>query len=883
MCMDRSPEFIATILAILRSEAASVTLDPDGSPERNWVIVEDCNADLVVNTPVDGTEAMDGPTLTLVPQLITVERGRTLQQQVIKTVNHSLWDIVRYSQYGLKRVINAAGHQDSELDTTVNIAVNEADTPENTKQIFQPLGSRPVWQTEFTTLNIEETTSGIELRLSSRMSLELVSEREEDFFLAEFSPQPSVRALHGQFELMAQQHPSKIAVQFETKEQIPLTIVLILSLLKLGAAYLPVSPENPLNWNLFVALEANAKIARTEIKHSEYFPAEKLSSIFLDQVNLGDHSALKPDVEVRSEDAGYLICTSGSTGVPKAVAAINIVSHLRKDGHLISAGDVLKFPSLKEMAERMREENVKDTDVEKATFKAPDEIRSAISTSGLFPEDYEDIYPCPPGLTEFLTQGHRLASFWCLMTIRSTNKGTNIEMWIVHSGKWYGVVLKDATPIAEIHSPTSQAEKQQILERIWKGEFIFSRPVIRYALLQYPDGNLEVVTKMDHGLYDGTLLRIFDTHFQTYQQNTPVEEFTSFRSFAHHAWQSERAPALEFWTQPSKRPIGFKFPQVPQGTQPQVNNVVFLTTDIQLDLLVRATGATPSIVFQAIFQIWLAHHSHRKDIGFDYLYTGRNVDLPNPQSINGTYANFLPMRSTVFLDDNGQNSLDYSDLDSISAPPPLTASNSWHSYLQTTQDVFWQYTEHYTMGLEDIYAACFTTRELALNNTLFLFQPFEPKRAQAPTTSNSPSTPSQDQELLKWIVMAESQVTMPQPYALVTEVTKTASGGHRFRFMFDDMAISREEAERACFAMAKMLVRAVEMGSGNEKEGRVRDMRIGDLGRGLLHEGLSWIRGVSFPLLLIFAPPSSLVSAFRGFFIVVKTYLLVMQCRDDHY
>lgn len=48
ICMDISAQFIATILAVLRSGAAYCTLDPSGSQERNNGIVEDCNAGIVV-------------------------------------------------------------------------------------------------------------------------------------------------------------------------------------------------------------------------------------------------------------------------------------------------------------------------------------------------------------------------------------------------------------------------------------------------------------------------------------------------------------------------------------------------------------------------------------------------------------------------------------------------------------------------------------------------------------------------------------------------------------------------------------------------------------------------------------------------------------------
>lgn len=88
------------------------------------------------------------------------------------------------------------------------------------------------------------------------------------------------------------------------------------------------------------------------------------------------------------------------------------------------------------------------------------------------------------------------------------------------------------------------------------------------------------------------------------------------------------------------------------------------------------------MVFQAPFQIWLAVRSGRADVSFDYLNTGRNVDLPNPQSIYGTCANFLPLRSHLDL------------------------QQSVKEHLLGTNTIFWDATENGNVGLEEIYRAC---------------------------------------------------------------------------------------------------------------------------------------------------------------------------------
>jgi non-ribosomal peptide synthetase component F len=48
VCMDLTVEFVASLLAIMVCGAAYVVLDPSGSAERNRVIVEDCNAGVVL-------------------------------------------------------------------------------------------------------------------------------------------------------------------------------------------------------------------------------------------------------------------------------------------------------------------------------------------------------------------------------------------------------------------------------------------------------------------------------------------------------------------------------------------------------------------------------------------------------------------------------------------------------------------------------------------------------------------------------------------------------------------------------------------------------------------------------------------------------------------
>lgn len=1188
---------------------------------------------------VPGIERLDGPTLAIVPHVVDMSIGRSLQDTV-RSVNNQVWDIARHSHVGIQGAAAASGGHDAQLfDTMVNILAREQDPSDMTKQMFQEFGRRPIWKTEYTTLNVQATKTGVDLILTgpaetrhlgfildqfcqavkhilldaqdSIQSLNIIGADERTMLLESAYPHRSPKTLHGQFEIVAREHPLRQAIDNENTtvwtyaqldqkasqlanqlaaqgikpgDRVPLLlgkspfmILSILALFKLGAAYVPLSPNNPVERNSFIIQDVGGRVVLTETAHSDYSVDTAL--IVVDQLDLEAYPACGQDINVSPDQLAYVLYTSGSTGQPKGVmvshgscatamqsiiefekkskgdfralqfsnyifdvslydffvtlhsggtlcivpterllddlagcinelnadhvfltptvarlldpnevpglrsmtvggeqltrdvidtwaskvtlrngygptetsvlvtmkdvdsntgggiigrplrsvaavildpqssqltpygavgelcfrgpqlaegyinrpeatdkafiradildgeriyrsgdlarflpgreieclgriddqvkvnghrielgeieqtilqsgevkdcvmgvwkqgnmthlvgcvvfvdeaptkgelklkdfhanarrlkdkckglagymvpkallpfrvmpllpsgkadrkylkatvahlsfadlatnafdriegaeaeevvppetavqkllhkawtemlhledrpfgleasfltlggdsiAAINLVSYLRKKKAALTVGQVLRFPVLVEMADHVELDDGHRARTELAVeFQTPPEVQSSITLAGLREDQVEYVYPCPPGQAEFLTQCARPENFWCLMTLRSVGHAHNNAEWIdlirkltetndilrttftQHDERWYGAVLKDATPIVTIHNVQGAAEVQELKDKAWNHQFIFGKPFIRYDILQYPNGEQKILTKLDHGLYDGTLLRILGGHFDAFQQNEPIEEFTSFKDYAFHVWGSNQQRTLEFWNQPSKRPILFDFPSI--KTQPaQVKKKVVRSCASNLDLLAKRTGTTVSIIFQSVFQLWLSIRSGHQNVAFDYLYTGRNVDMPDPQSINGTCANFLPLRACI-------------------APGQLL-----NEFLKQTQDEFWEYTENSNVGMSDIHKACRASRERLDNRVLFLFQPFEPKAASSATA-----------ECMKWVTMAHSEVKMPQPYAVVVEVAKTIDDGHRLSLAYDDQVWSEEEARK---------------------------------------------------------------------------------------
>jgi amino acid adenylation domain-containing protein len=116
-------------------------------------------------------------------------------------------------------------------------------------------------------------------------------------------------------------------------------LVAIFGVMKAGAAYVPLSPDNPPDRNAFIIGEVQAKLVITQTDHSTLIPInDGLAHIHMDQLPLTDVSTERPNVSVTPEQPAYVIYTSGSTGMPKGVkvphraAAAAVVSMAEIEG-----------------------------------------------------------------------------------------------------------------------------------------------------------------------------------------------------------------------------------------------------------------------------------------------------------------------------------------------------------------------------------------------------------------------------------------------------------------------------------------------------------------------------------------------------------------------
>ncbi|NUP91709.1 MAG: amino acid adenylation domain-containing protein [Candidatus Omnitrophica bacterium] len=128
----------------------------------------------------------------------------------------------------------------------------------------------------------------------------------------------------------------------------PEMIFALLAVLKAGAAYVPLDPDNPPERIRFMVEDSGARAIFTDNRLREILPDTQAEILCVDQLlSDGDSiaSATQPP-DVQAENLAYVIYTSGSTGKPKGVmlphrALMNYLSWAIREYHLAPGGKTL--------------------------------------------------------------------------------------------------------------------------------------------------------------------------------------------------------------------------------------------------------------------------------------------------------------------------------------------------------------------------------------------------------------------------------------------------------------------------------------------------------------------------------------------------------------
>ncbi len=118
----------------------------------------------------------------------------------------------------------------------------------------------------------------------------------------------------------------------------------LLGILKSGAAYLPIAPDNPPERIRYLLADAGVRVLLTQAKHAEFAGFEG-KIINLESADTFTGPTENPQSGAQPDDLAYVIYTSGSTGKPKGVmvehrSVVNRL-HWMQSAYPIGADDVI--------------------------------------------------------------------------------------------------------------------------------------------------------------------------------------------------------------------------------------------------------------------------------------------------------------------------------------------------------------------------------------------------------------------------------------------------------------------------------------------------------------------------------------------------------------
>ncbi|KAL8875280.1 MAG: hypothetical protein Q9198_006335 [Flavoplaca austrocitrina] len=300
--------------------------------------------------PIPATDRLDGPTLTTVLQRVSVDNEMTAMQ-LTKRVSVGFFDVMEFSHLVMRKSIQAAGLS---TDPVWNSAYTtlEAEELEDAFQLrisANMEARRAEFLLESTALVMEAIVADPEKLVGQ---IEFLGAKERNFLLQkeriEGALESSSLLLHDRFENTALSFPDHEAIDWDSSrsvtykelndaadklaaylhgahglgrgDTIPLlldksveTIVAILGVMKAGAAYVPLSPDNPVDRNAFIIRDVGGQVILTQDSYLDFAEHVDAQTVSVSRVLASEDTLSPVSIDQNPEDIAYVIYTSGST------------------------------------------------------------------------------------------------------------------------------------------------------------------------------------------------------------------------------------------------------------------------------------------------------------------------------------------------------------------------------------------------------------------------------------------------------------------------------------------------------------------------------------------------------------------------------------------
>ncbi|KAI0152966.1 nonribosomal peptide synthetase 6 [Xylariaceae sp. FL1272] len=197
-------------------------------------------------------------------------------------------------------------------------------------------------------------------------------------------------------------------------------------------------------------------------------------------------------------------------------------------------------------------------------------------------------------------------------------------------------------------------------------------PISRFDLIQVSPVSHRLIIRISHAQYDGLCAEVFEEHLKLLYLSQLLPSTLPFYEYARQIRMPSAIRDAEiYWKHHLK---GSQMTKSLQRTpRPHFDNA--LDSELKLTVVepnLRSIGISTATIVKAAWALVLSSLSSTSDVVFGDFISGRQVDIPNVETVVGPCVNFMPVRIRTSSKMSNLELLKEIQADSISAIPHET-------------------------------------------------------------------------------------------------------------------------------------------------------------------------------------------------------------------
>ncbi|KAI1128990.1 peptide synthetase [Nemania abortiva] len=352
-----------------------------------------------------------------------------------------------------------------------------------------------------------------------------------------------------------------------------------------------------------------------------------------------------------------------------SIGSMKLVSELRAKGMELTVPEIFKHRTLYEMAKILKERNVASSEVSSPdslpfSLLGVDDVKRFVAETiqpMLFQDDLVvlDVLPTRPlqhvavkGTTQLPRYSARYELFHLSGAVDKSKLFQSCQELIVRNeilrtvfveaaGKCYGVVL-EALPVA-IDEYNIEGDLDSFAHRLCDVDIQTKMPLgssfVKFFFIQGEDGHSCLVIRISHAQYDEICLVGLLRQLASLYNGQPTPNSAPFSSFVYHAVQKGIPLSVPYWRELLQ---GSEL-TVLRPTLPLTSKTPAAITRT-VDIAARLKDITIATLPTAAWALCLARRLSLRDVVFGEVVSGRNIDLPNADSVMGPTWQYVPVR-----------------------------------------------------------------------------------------------------------------------------------------------------------------------------------------------------------------------------------------------